>query len=63
VHQLVNKKTLIKTLLRVLSLKQYVNFKAVITKMYPWIPWEMVADLKKSTEPTLGTNALVDTLE
>jgi len=42
--------------------------------MYQWIPWELVADLKRSTEelvadlkrssePTLGTNAPVDTLE
>ena len=31
--------------------------------MYPWIPWEQVVDLKRSTEPTLGTTALVATLD
>jgi len=31
--------------------------------MYPWIPWELFEDLKRSTEPTLGTTALVDTLD
>jgi hypothetical protein len=31
--------------------------------MYPWIPWEVAADLKRFTEPTLGTTALVDTFE
>jgi len=31
--------------------------------MYPWIPWELVEDLKRSTEPTLETTALVDTLD
>ena len=34
------------------------NFKVAITEMYPWIPWEMVADPLGSAEHTLGTTGL-----
>jgi hypothetical protein len=32
-----------------------VNFKVAITEMYPWMPWELVADHLGSAEHTLGT--------
>jgi len=35
-----------------------VNFKVAITEMYPWIPWELVADPLGSSEHTLGTTGI-----
>jgi hypothetical protein len=32
--------------------------KVAITEMYPWIPWELVADPLGSTEHTFGTTGL-----
>jgi hypothetical protein len=32
-----------------------IKFKAAITGMYPWIPWELVADPLGSAEHILGT--------
>jgi hypothetical protein len=35
-----------------------VNLKVSITEMYPWIPWELVADPLGFVEPTVGTTGL-----
>jgi len=32
--------------------------KAATTELYPWIPWEMVADPSGSAEHTLGSTDL-----
>jgi len=42
-------------------IKQYVNFKANITEMYPLIPWELIEDPKRSADHILGTTGTAAT--
>jgi len=35
--------------------QNHFKFKVSIAQMYPWIPWEMVADPLGSADHTLGT--------
>jgi hypothetical protein len=36
-----------------------VNFKVAVTEVYPWVPWELVADPLGSSAHNLGTTVQV----